>query len=188
MGENKVKFGLKNTHYAVITETEGAISFGTPVQVPGAVNLVLSAVGETAVFYADDMEYFSEDTNNGYDGTLEVALLPDQFRVDVLGDTLDENGALIENANAKPNKIALIYEFDGDKNKVRHVNYNVKVSRPNIEGSTKTSTKDPKTETMNIQARPAIDTGDVKAKLGQDKTGYDTFFTKVYVPVPKVGP
>lgn len=188
MSENKVKFGLKNTHYAIITEAEGVISFGTPKLIPGSVNLVLSAVGDTAVFYADDMEYFSEDTNNGYDGTLEVALLLDQFRVDVLGDTLDTNGALIENTNAKPNKIALIYEFDGDKNKTRHVNYNVKVSRPNIEGTTKTNTKEPKTEVMNIQARPAIDTGDVKAKLGQGKTGYDTFFTQVYIPVPKVGP
>ena len=39
---NKVKFGLKNVHYAVLDETDGAASYGTPVAVPGAVNLNLS--------------------------------------------------------------------------------------------------------------------------------------------------
>jgi phi13 family phage major tail protein len=182
MAKNKVKFGLKNAHYAVITEVNGVVSFGTPVHIPGAVNLVQNPAGETVVFPADDNpEYFSEDTNNGYDGTLEMALIPDAFRVDVFGDEIDGNGALIENTNAKPKKIALMYEFDGDANKTRHVNYNVKVSRPNIDGSTKTNTKEPKTDSMNIAVRPALDTGDIKAKLEQDKTGYDTFFSAVYL-------
>ena len=178
---NKIKYGLKNTHYAVITELNGAVSYGTPKHVPGSVSLVQNAVGDPVLFNADDIEYFSEDTNNGYDGTLEMALIPDEFRVDVLGDEIDSNGALIENANAKTKKIALMYEFTGDINKIRHVNYNVKVSRPNIDGSTKTNTKEPKTESLSIAVRPAIDTSDVKGKLEQDKAGYDTFFSAVYL-------
>ncbi|MDF2591398.1 MAG: hypothetical protein K0S75_864 [Clostridia bacterium] len=181
MPKNKVKFGLKNAHYAVITELNGVVTYGTPKPIPGAVNLVQNPVGDPVLFHADDIEYFNEDTNNGYDGSLEMALIPDDFRVDVFGDEIDANGALIENADAKPNKIALMYEFTGDVNKIRHVNYNVKVSRPNIDGSTKTNTKEPKTETMNIAVRPAVDTSNVKAKLEQDKTGYDTFFTAVYL-------
>lgn len=184
---NKIKYGLKNTHYAVITETDGVVSYGIPKSIPGSVSLTQSAVGDPVEFYADDSAYYEEDTNNGYDGTLEMALIPDEFRVDVFGDYLDANGALIENANATSKKIALIYEFTGDINKIRHVNYNVRVSRPNIDGSTNTNTKEPKTESMNIAVRPAIDTGDVKAKIEQDKTGYDTFFTSVYIPVPVEG-
>ena len=34
---------------------------------------------------------------------------------------------------------------------------------------------------MNITARPAIDTGDVKAKLTQGQPGYDDFFSAVYL-------
>jgi phi13 family phage major tail protein len=181
---NKVKYGLKNTHYAVITITDDVVSYGTPKAVPGSVSLTQNAAGDPVTFYADDGTYFEEDTNNGYDGTLEMALIPDTFRVDVFSDYLDANGALIENANAVPKKIALIYEFTGDINKIRHVNYNVRVSRPNIDGSTQTSSKEPKTESMSIAVRPATDTGNVKAKIEQDKTGYDTFFTTVYVPVP----
>ena len=58
---NKVKFGLKNVHYAVVTETvtDGviSISYGTPKRIPGAVNLTLDAAGEPVEFYADDIVY-----------------------------------------------------------------------------------------------------------------------------------
>lgn len=182
---NKIKFGLKNVHYAVITETDGVITYDTPKSIPGAVNLTLDAAGESVQFYADDSVYYEENTNNGYTGSLEMALIPDEFRVDVLGDELDANGALIENKDAKVKHFALLFEFDGDANKTRHVQYYVLASRPSISGSTKTNTKEPQTETMNIAARPAPDTGDVKAKLPQGSAAYDTFFEAVYIKTPE---
>jgi phi13 family phage major tail protein len=177
---NKVKFGLKNVHYAVITETDGVITYDTPKSIPGAVNLTLDAAGESVQFYADDSVYFEENTNDGYTGSLEMALIPDEFRVDVLGDELDANGALIENKNAKAKHFALMFEFDGDAKKTRHVLYYVLASRPSVSGSTRTNTKEPQTETLNITARPALDTGDVKAKVPQGETPYDNFYTAVY--------
>ena len=181
MSGNKIKYGLRNVHYAKVTEVGGVVSYATPVAIPGAVNLSLSAAGEAVQFYADDMAYFEENTNNGYEGTLEIALIPDQFRTDILGEEIDENGALIENADARSNKFALLYEFDGDIKKTRHVLYYNTASRPNVEGSTKTATKEPKTDVLNISARPAPDTRDVKAKLYQGQTGYDDFYTAVYL-------
>lgn len=179
---NKVKYGLKNVYYSVITLANNVPSYATPVHIPGAVNLTLSPVGEKVKFAADDMEdYFAENVNNGYDGTLEMALIPDSFRTDVLGDTVDGHGAIIENADATVKRFALMFEFDGDAKKTRHVLYNVLANRPNIEGTTRSNTKDPKTETLEIEARPAVDSGNVKAKLEQGKTGYNTFFTAVYL-------
>lgn len=179
---NKIKFGLKNVHYAVVTEAGGTVTYASPPKhIPGAVNLTLNAAGESVQFYADDVVYYEENTNNGYEGSLEMALIPDEFRVDVLGDEIDINKAIIENANAKPKKFALLFEFDGDANKVRHVLYSVLPTRPNIEGSAKTNTKEPKTETIDIAARPAIDTGDVRSRVKQDETPYDTFYTAVYL-------
>jgi phi13 family phage major tail protein len=178
---NKIKYGLKNVHYAVITNNSGVISFATPVRVPGAVNLALSAAGEKVEFYADDDPYFITNTNAGYDGDLEMALIPDTFRVDVLGETIDANGAQIENANVIPKDFALLFEFNGDANATRHVMYNVNAARPNVEGSTKTKTLEPKTESLSITASPAIDTANVKAKLKPTDTGYDTFYTAVYL-------
>ena len=179
---NKVKYGLKNVYYSIITLANNIPSYGTPVHIPGAVNLTLSPAGEKVRFAADDREdYFAENINNGYDGSLEMALIPDSFRTDVLGDTVDTNGAIIENANATVKKFALMFEFDGDAKKTRHVLYNVLATRPNIESSTKTSTKEPKTDSLEIEVRPALDTSDVKAKVKQGETGYDTFFSAVYL-------
>lgn len=182
MSDNKIKYGLKNVHYAVQNEVAGAITYETPVKIPGAVNMTNAPVGDAVEFYADDGVYFSENTNNGYDGNLEIALIPDTFRVDVLGDTLDTNGALLENANAKPKKIALMFEFDGDAKQTRHILYSVTVARPNLDGSTRTNTKEPQTDSMEYQARPRMDNFNVKAKLQQGKDGYDNFFTAVYEP------
>ena len=176
---NKIKFGLKNVHYAVITETDGVITYDTPKSIPGAVNLTLDAAGESVQFYADDSVYYEENTNDGYTGSLEMALIPDEFRVDVLGDELDANGALIENKDAKAKHFALMFEFDGDAKKTRHVLYYVLASRPSVSGSTRTNTKEPQTETLNITARPAPDTGDVKAKVPQGEAAYDDFYTAV---------
>ncbi|MEN6391083.1 MAG: major tail protein [Syntrophomonas sp.] len=179
---NKVKYGLKNVYYSVITLANNVPSYATPVNIPGAVNLALSPVGEKVKFPADDIEdYFAENINNGYDGSLEMALIPDSFRSDVLGDTVDTNGAVIENANSTVKRFALMFEFDGDAKKTRHVLYNVLANRPGIEGKTRTSTKEPNSDKLDIEARPALDTSDVKAKVEQGGTGYDTFFSAVYL-------
>jgi phi13 family phage major tail protein len=182
MGKNKVKYGLKNTYYAVITEAGGVVAYATPKRVPGAVNIALKPAGEKVKFPADDIEdYFGENVNNGYDGDLEMALIPDDFRIDVLGETRDANNAIIENAEATVKRFALLFEFDGDANKTRHVLYNVLASRPDIEGTTRSNTKEPKSEKLSIEARPAVDTSDVKAKVLQGESGYDTFFSAVYL-------
>ena len=56
MAENKVKFGLSNVHIAKITEEDGAITYGTPFAMPGAVSLSADPEGETTPFYADNIK------------------------------------------------------------------------------------------------------------------------------------
>lgn len=180
---NKIKYGLRNVHYALINEdpTTGAITYGAPKRLPGGVSLNLEPAGETVDFYADDSSYYSESTNNGYDGELEVANLTDEFRMDVLGDTY-ENGVMYENADQVTKPFALLFEFQGDIKAKRHVLYYCKASRPTVAGQTKSETTEPQTSSLTFTARPRPDTKDVKADTTPeiDQALYNAWYTKVH--------
>ena len=182
--KNKVKFNICNVHYALQTIGDnGDVSFGTPVPMPGAVSLSLDANGEPSNFYADGYAYYTISNNMGYEGDLELAMIPESFRTDVLKETLDTNKVLMENANVETANFALLFEFDGDVKKIRHVLYNCSASRPSIESETKEDTIEPGTETLSITADPRSD-GLVKARTGDttDAGTYANWYKAVYTP------
>lgn len=163
--ENKVKYGLKNVYYAELIEGEnGEISFGEPQPIRGAVNLSLAAQGDQEIFYADDTAYYTTSANDGYQGDLEVAIIPDHFRQTVLGETLHATDkVLIENAATEGKRFALLYQISGDQRASLRVLYNCKASRPSENGSTNNKSRQPKTDTLTITASPLAD-GTVRAK------------------------
>lgn len=181
---NKVKYGLKSVYVAKLTETDGQYSYGTPRAVPGAVNLSLDAEGESNPFYADNTIYYRSDSNNGYSGSLELALMPDWFRQTYLREILDGRGVLVESANITDKVyFALLFEFDGDAHKVRHCMFKCSVSRPSVASQTKEASTAPVTETLNLTCDP-LENGIVKTKTTQDTTTstYSNWFQSVYVP------
>ena len=191
--KNKVKFNLKNVHAAKLTETvtDGVTSFSyaTPKAIPGAVSISLDAEGESSPFYADGIVYFRSVTNNGYSGDLEMALVPEWFRTEILQEALDSKGVLVEKSDNKESvKFALLFEFDGDVNCIRHVLYNCTSSRPSIESETKEDTIEPGTETLSITADPRAD-GLVKARTGDttDAATYAGWYQTVYLPTEANG-
>lgn len=185
MPENKVKFGLKNVHIAPITEGEdGAITFGTPFALPGAVNLSVDPQGDQTEFYADDMAYYVSYNNNGYSGTLEIALITEKFRTEILGEKLDAtDSVLVEYANAVAKDFAMLYEVNGDQKASRKLFYRCAVSRPSEGSSTTTTAKEPGTETLNITVSPLPD-GKVRASTtaATSEAAYSDWFTKVWEP------
>lgn len=184
MPNNKVKYNLKNAHYAMLhIAQDGTVSYDTPVPLPGAVSISLDANGEPENFYADGIAYYVINNNMGYDGDLELAMIPESFRVDALNETLDDNNVLVENANTELNSFALLFEFDGDVKHIRHVLYNCSASRPGIEGKTNEESREVQTETLTIKATP-LASGVVKAKTGNTTNGtvYQNWYQSVYMP------
>ena len=185
MANNKVKFNLWNVYYApLLTNTTSKIEYGTPIAIPGAVSLSLDPTGENTPFYADGIEYYTISNNMGYSGDLEIALIPESFRVDILKESPDSNKVLIENKDINVGKFALLFRFDGDIREINHVMYNCSVSRPKIGSKTNEESKEVQTETLTISAKPLVK-GYVKAKTGDStpQTVYDNWFKSVYLPV-----
>lgn len=182
--KNKVKFNICNVHYALLgTGEDGGTEYAAPVPMPGAVSLSLDPNGEPSIFYADGYAYYTISNNMGYEGDLELAMVPDSFRTDVLKESLDDNKVLVEDASVETERFALLFEFDGDAKKIRHVLYNCSAARPTIESSTNEEEIEVQTETLAITASP-LEGGYVKAKTSDETTeeAYANWYKQVYMP------
>ena len=184
---NKVKFGLSNVHIAPITAiSDSGVTYGTPFALPGAVNLTLDPEGESADFYGDNTKYFSEFANQGYSGSLEIALINDEFRTQILGETADTNGAMAESVNDTIKNFALGFQINGDRSNRRFWFYNVSAQRPSTASQTIEASKEPRTDTLNITASARLHDGKVKIfleKSDSNTTAYNGFFEEVYESV-----
>ena len=181
---NKYHYDLTNVHVAELMtdDADEGATFGTPERMPGAVSMDLSAQGEIFKFRADGMDYIVSENNQGYEGSITFAMVPDWFRQKYLSNRVSENNKVMtETANGESKKFALLYEFKGDKQNRRHVLYNCIATRPNIKGENKENPKEPDTEELTITA-PPIANGDVKSSTTSDtpKEVYDGWFKNVW--------
>ena len=183
MGD-KVLFGIKNVHVAKLTEaSDGTISYGTPFAVKGVTGLAPEPQGETTTFYADNIAYYVASSNAGYEGDLTLAITPNEFLTQILGQEEDNNGAILEGADDKTARFALMFEGDGDESGRRWVYYDCTATRPNREFNTKEDTIKVGTETISINMKPRSSDNVIKAMLApteQNMAVYNTFFTQVY--------
>lgn len=183
---NKVKFGLKNVHFAVAhIGTTGAATYDTPVAWPGAVELSLDAEGETSKFYADNIAYAQFAANAGYSGSFTSALIPETFKTNVLGEVTDTAGVLYEDAGASAQPFALLFQFEGDDSATRHVLYNCVASRPSVSGSTTEDSIEAQTEEVEITCssifNATLNKDVVKARCPESvTTTYGAWFDAVY--------
>lgn len=190
MSENKVLFGLKNVHYAPYTVAEdNTVTYETPIAIPGAVELSLDPRGELTEFYADDMLYYAAPNNQGYDGTLSIAVIPEQFAIDALGEVLDEDDEVVhELMEATTKNFAFMFEFAGDVKATRHVMYNCTANRPSLSGSTKTDSVEVQPNELTFISSPIELNGvrivKTKTKATTPSEIYDAWYDEVYSKKP----
>lgn len=189
MAENKVRFGLSNVHYAVLTEgTTNA--WAAPVAVPGAVNISVDPNVASSDFYADNVTYFRTFANNGYNCTLEMARISEQMLSDVWGITADTTGVIREKSGTQPKPFALMFQVEGDQDEELYLFYRCLPSSKPTEGSQTTEeTAEPVTQSFDFSALPlvtgaAAQLGLIKAKTGASATTAvkSGWFSAVNVP------
>jgi len=188
VSQNKVTFGLEKVHIAFFDDQAAEQpAWKTPVAIPGAVRWTPTAVGETITHYADNIAYFTVTVNNGYTGELELTNVPDAILAEMLGWEVDDNGAIIEIADALPKRFALMGQVLGDKRNRRFVFYDCVASRPAKERTTKNESLTVATDVLSLTITPIeingkkIVKGDMELS-DTNQTVYDGFFNAVYVP------
>lgn len=183
----KITYGIKNVHYAQKTETpNGAPIFGAVKGWQGADELALPPVGDPIVIHADDVEYYRLPVNQGYEGNINVRQIPEDFKINCLGEYKDANGVLIEKDGIKPDNFALLGEFqiadDSSVSAKRFALYNCAAGRPDLSGQTKGDTVDPKLFSVPITAKPTKSDGIIKATIKKSDNAelFNSWFDSVY--------
>ena len=174
----KIKYGLSQVFYAKATiATNGTATYGA------------GSRGTDVAVHARrfrNIVYYTSVSNNGYSGSLEVALIPDSFMADIFGDVTGANGLVYEKADVEPSHFALLFQFENDSSSTRHVFYNCVATRPSVSSQTKEASITPVTETMNITANSiynsAVSASIVKGKAAEATTAYGTWYTAVVQP------
>ncbi len=182
---SKVNYGIQDVHIAKITEENGVITYGTPFAVKGAVSLNIDPEGGDATpFYADNMVYFiAPAVNNGYSGDLELAVTPEEFLTQILGQVKDTNGVIFESADDTTARFALLFQAQGDSKNRRFCFYDCTATRPSRSNETKQENIEVGTETLTITMNPRTTDRMVKCyceETTENKEKYDDWFTKVY--------
>lgn len=182
---DRVSFGLSNVHVGTYTVgTDGTVTMGTPMHIPGAVTLSLEPEGDNNDFYADNTKYWSGYSDNGFSGTLEMARFPDEFRTTFMGaKKLDDGGIADVKSAAKP-AVYIAYQGEGDKLSRREILYNVTLSGIKKESKTTEDSTEPETESIDITVTGDNATGFTHVTYNVGDAGYDTIFTKP--PAPKL--
>lgn len=184
----KIEYGLQNVYVAKRTVTDGTVTYGTPKAIPGAKSTDLAPTGETTPIYADNIEYITLNSNQGYNGSINFTVIPDWFLEEFMGYVKDANGMLVEDADAQPVPFALMFQFENDVKAKRHVFYNCVATRPNVASNTKEASITSNDKTLNITARVDSEVVEgrkfVKASTTQttDETEYNAWFTTVQIP------
>ena len=182
---NTVEFGLTNVYFAKASydSLTNTVSYGSPQRILGAVNLSLENSSDNDnIFYADNIEYYKSAGTGGFTGTLELALIPEWVKTNILGETKNTDDVLIATNNDTFSPFAMMYQVDGDDDETYRLFYYCSVSRPAENSATIEDTRTPQTSTLNLTVSARPDNGLIKAMTTPDTDAavVSAWFTTVY--------
>lgn len=180
----KVNYGLSNVYIAKRTVTgEGVVSYDTPKALAGAKSLNFDPQGDIKKFYYDNIAYFTSSSRAGSEGELEVASLPNWFKIDYLGYKEDTNKQLVA-TGSQGASFALLFQVETDTQARKVIFYNCSCGTPKIEHATTEEDIELTNDVIPLVANGEVANGEFISHSTADETAtnYATFFTTVAIP------
>lgn len=181
---SKVKFGLSNVKVAPRTESEGTVTYGTVVDIPGAVNLSIERESDQNIFYADNKAYFTTNSKSSVSLELEIAEIAKDIMLQYLGYVKSKNGTVLETNTAVTPSFALMFQIETDEKARKVCYYNCTAVESDEEYSTQEESIEPTTSKLTVTAI-GEDVSDVvvfREIANSGDTNYATFFNSVTIP------
>lgn len=180
--KNKVEFGTKLFHIGTYEVNDGVVTLGDPMHVPGMRALNVEAESEESKFYADDVVYYSDYTDNGMTGELGMALFPDEFKVAFLNYAETQDGGIAQVKGKQNKSVYFAFQGAGDKENRRHIFFNVSLGAISREHKTIEANKEVEEESLPFTVTGDNVSGVMKVTYSEGQEGYETVFTKPTVP------
>jgi len=183
----KVFFGFSDLYVGTYTvDSGGNVSLGSPYHQKGAVSLTMDSDSDQFNEYADNIVYWSTETNSGRaSGTLEVELFDDSFKTMFLNYVqLDDGGLARIKGMAKPN-IYMMFEYQTDDPDApcRIIIYNGVFGAIKADHSTIEETPQPQHETIPVTFYGDNGTGITDVEYVEGDSGFATLFSNPPVPM-----
>lgn len=171
---NTYRYGLKNCYYCIKGES-------TPKRLPGAVALNLTAnVDIITRTTSDGIEIPLSVDDKGYDGSLELATIPETFLSDIMGIYRDDNNVMCRGRH-KIKLFTLLFETKGSK-KIRYSLQSCYCNVPDFETSTEEEKPSIAVEKIGIKVIPyPCNNTIIKVISERDNPAvYQDWFKKIY--------
>lgn len=179
--------GLKDLHYAIITEeNETTTTYAEPKKLGPAMALNLVPSINRGNLRADDGVLFSDAAKGPIAVTLNTAYLEKEVEADILGKTIHSNGTISDNVNDDPPYIAIGGRALNARGGYEYFwVYRVKLAPAEDNKETQQETPTYQTPNLSGEAIPRIHDGEEKVKLWdqdptvEDKKIFNEWFNEV---------
>lgn len=182
--------GLKNLHYAVITQEDSTTTtYSAPKPFGPAMALNVQPSINRANLRADDGVLFSDSAKGPIAVSVNTAYLEKEVEAEILGKTIHANGLISDNVKDDAPYIAIGGQAESARGGSEFFwLYRVKLAPAEENKETKQDTPTYQTPNLTGEAIPRINDGEEKIKAWDrdetitDKSVFDEWFTKVIEP------
>lgn len=179
--------GLKDLHYAIITEeSETTTTYSEPKKLGPAMALNLVPSINRGNLRADDGVLFTDAAKGPIAVTLNTAYLEKEVEADILGKTIHPNGTISDNVNDDPPYIAIGGRALSARGGYEYFwVYRVKMAPAEDNKETQQETPTYQTPNLTGEAVPRLNDGEEKMKLWDgdssvvDDSIFDEWFNEV---------